>query len=112
MPNTDVLVMAVMILFTALRWLANILSFTSITVLLNAWTPPHLVPLANGLAQTTSSLARFVGPILGGMVWASSIQGGPHAHAWPFNFHLGFWVVGLIAVTGGLHAQRMKDLLA
>ncbi|WFD22526.1 hypothetical protein MEQU1_001198 [Malassezia equina] len=66
-PNTDVLVMAVMILFATLRWLANILSFTSNTVLLNAWTPPHLVPLSNGLAQTTSSLARFIGPILGGM---------------------------------------------
>ncbi|WFD26075.1 hypothetical protein MNAN1_001050 [Malassezia nana] len=64
MPNTDILVMAFMILFAALRWLANILSFTAIAVLLNAWTPPHLVPLANGLAQTTSSLARFVGPIL------------------------------------------------
>ncbi|WFD18929.1 hypothetical protein MCAP1_001142 [Malassezia caprae] len=111
MPNTDVLVMAVMILFATLRWLANILSFTSVTVLLNAWTPPHLVPLANGLAQTTSSLARFVGPILGGMVWARSIQGGPYAHAWPFNFHLGFWVVGLVAAMGALHAQRMKEML-
>lgn len=111
MPNTDVLVMAVMILFATLRWLANILSFTSVTVLLNAWTPPHLVPLANGLAQTTSSLARFVGPILGGMVWARSILGGPYAHAWPFNFHLGFWVVGLVAAAGALHALRMKDML-
>lgn len=33
------------------------------SVLMNAMTPPHLVPLANGLAQTTSSAARFIGEL-------------------------------------------------
>lgn len=35
--------------------------------------PPHLIPLANGLAQSAVSLARFMGPILGGTIWAASI---------------------------------------
>jgi hypothetical protein len=30
-------------------------------VLVNAMSPPHLVPLANGLAQSSVSLARFIG---------------------------------------------------
>jgi len=110
LPSTDALVMAAMILFATLRWLANVLSFTSVMVLLNAWTPPHLVPLANGIAQTASSAARFCGPIIGGIVWGQSISGGPNAHPWPFNFHLGFWVVGLVAATGALHARFIKDM--
>ncbi len=52
-----------------MRWLANVCAFTAVSVLINAMTPPHLTPLANGLAQTTSSAARFVGPIVGGLVW-------------------------------------------
>ena len=109
LPNTDVLVMLAMIAFATLRWLANVVSFTAIMVLLNAWTPPHLVPLANGLAQTVSSAARCIGPIVGGLVWAKSIQGGPTAHPWPFNYFLGFVFVGLVALFAGLQARWLKD---
>ena len=86
---------------------ANVTSFPAITIL-NASTPPTLIPLANGLAQTTSSAARFVGPICGGLVWARSIEGGPEAHSWPFNYHLGFWVVGLVAFAGFLHSWTIR----
>jgi hypothetical protein len=65
-PSTDVLVMTFMILFASIRWLANVCAFTAVSVLMNATTPPHLIALANGLAQTTSSAARFVGPLIGG----------------------------------------------
>ena len=87
---------------------ANVTSFTAITILMNASTPPTLIPLANGLAQTTSSAARFVGPICGGLVWARSIEGGPEAHSWPFNYRLGFWVVGLVAFAGFLHSWTIR----
>lgn len=110
LPSTDAAVMLGMIVFAALRWLANILSFTSVMVLLNGWTPVHLVPLANGLAQTMSSFARCIGPITGGAIWAHSIQDGPYAHAWPFNFHLGFWVVGLVAFTGAIHTRFIREV--
>lgn len=109
-PSTNVFVMLAMILCAALRWLANILSFTAVMVLLNAWTPIHLVPLANGLAQTMSSFTRCMGPILGGIVWAQSIQGGPTAHAWPLNYHLGFIVAATIALVGALHARWMREI--
>ena len=107
-PRTDGFVMAGMIFFASLRWLANVCAFTAVSVLINAMTPPHLTPLANGLAQTTSSAARFVGPIIGGLVWAKGIEGGPEAHDWPFNYHFGFWFVGIAAFTGFLFTWRIK----
>ena len=107
-PDTDGFVMSGMILFASMRWLANVCAFTAVSVLINAMTPPHLTPLANGLAQTTSSAARFVGPIIGGLVWARGIEGGPDAHSWPFNYHIGFWFVGLAAFTGFLFTWRIK----
>lgn len=30
--------------------------------------PPHVVGLANGLAQSTVSFSRFFGPVIGGAV--------------------------------------------
>ncbi|KAK0556466.1 hypothetical protein OC846_001163 [Tilletia horrida] len=106
--STDVTVMSGMILFASLRWLANVTAFTAVTVLMNAMTPPHLIPLTNGLAQTVSSFMRCVGPIVGGIVWARSIEGGVDAHAWPFNYHLGFWVVGIVAFCGFLHSLTIR----
>jgi len=58
-----------------------------------------------------SSFARCVGPIIGGIIWAKSIEGGPNAHAWPFNFHFGFWVVGLVALAGAIHTRWMRDVI-
>ncbi|KAJ9474100.1 putative membrane protein [Pseudozyma hubeiensis] len=107
-PDTDGFVMAGMIFFASLRWLANVCAFTAVSVLINAMTPPHLTPLANGLAQTTSSAARFVGPIIGGLVWAKGIDGGPETHNWPFNYHLGFWFVGIAGFVGFLFTWRIK----
>ncbi|KAK0536209.1 hypothetical protein OC835_002107 [Tilletia horrida] len=106
--STDITVMSGMILFAALRLLANVTAFTASTVLMNAMTPPHLIPLTNGLAQTVSSFMRCVGPIVGGIVWAQSIEGGPDAHQWPFNYHLGFWVVGIVGFVGFLHSLTIR----
>lgn len=106
-PETDALVMAGMITFASMRWLANICAFTAVSILMNALTPPNLVPLANGLAQTTSSASRFIGPILGGLVWARGIQGDFEERSWPWNYHLGFWFVGLAGFAGFIHAMFM-----
>lgn len=70
-PSTDAIVMTFMILFASVRWLANVCAFTSVSVLMNATTAPHLIALANGLAQTTSSAARFIGPLIGGEQYSS-----------------------------------------
>jgi hypothetical protein len=51
--------------------------------------PPHVVGLANGLAQSTVSFSRFFGPVIGGAVWSASINGNPSGYA-----H-GFYIVTL-----------------
>lgn len=69
-----------MTLLSSIRYLASTCAYTAVMVspshmsgsisnphcprhkvLINAMTPPHLVPLANGLAQSAVSLARFIG---------------------------------------------------
>lgn len=71
-------------------------------------TPPHLIPLANGLAQSAVSLARFIGPISGGSIFAYSIADGPNAHAWPLNYSLGFNVTFVICFLGLLASFKIK----
>lgn len=76
-------------------------------VLINVMTPAELVPLANGLAQSCISLARFIGkrcfrsltgfrsadecrlagPLLGGSVFAASIADPQNANP-AFGFRL------------------------
>lgn len=50
-----------MVVLSALRYLANACAYTAVMVLINVMTPAELVPLANGLAQSCISLARFIG---------------------------------------------------
>ena len=53
---------------SAFRYCGGTLAYTSIMVLINAMSPPHVVGLANGLAQSVVSAARFLGPVIGGAV--------------------------------------------
>ncbi|CAH7672387.1 hypothetical protein PPACK8108_LOCUS7192 [Phakopsora pachyrhizi] len=98
--NQNGLVMIGMIMLSSFRWLANVCAYTAVMVMINAQTPPHLVPLANGLAQSAVSAARFVGPVFGGMIWSFSITPSPDAKPYPFNNALGFFVITLICLTG------------
>ena len=49
---------------SAVRYCGGTLAY----VLQNAMSPPSVVGLANGLAQSTVSFARFFGPVIGGAV--------------------------------------------
>ncbi|WRT70167.1 uncharacterized protein IL334_007161 [Kwoniella shivajii] len=80
------LLMTGLTLITAVRYCAGTFAYTSVMVLINAMSPPHVVGLANGLAQSTVSAARFVGPIIGGAVWSASINGNPSGYAYGFYF--------------------------
>ncbi|KAI5479840.1 major facilitator superfamily protein [Pseudohyphozyma bogoriensis] len=106
--NTNIPVMFGMILLSALRYLASTCAYTAVMVLINAMSPPHLVPLANGLAQSAVSLARFLGPLAGGTIWAASIADGPNTHAWPFNYAAGFIFVATICALGFIHSFRIR----
>lgn len=53
-----------------------------------AVSPPGVVSLANGLAQSLVSLGRFLGPILGGLLWSRSIAGNPEGYAHGFYMYV------------------------
>lgn len=112
-------------LLSSVRYLANTCAYTSLMVsvsaglafflggpadgslqiLINATTPPHLIPLSNGLAQSAVSLSRFCGPLIGGTLWATSITG---ARAYPFNYALGFLVSACLCTLGLVHSTRIR----
>ncbi len=91
-----------MALLSSMRYLASCCSYTAVMVLVNALSPPDLIPLANGIGQTTVSFARFVGPLIGGSIWAESISGDvPEPSA-------GFVVIAGMCLTGLILSLRIK----
>ncbi|BGP39895.1 hypothetical protein JCM10450v2_003869 [Rhodotorula kratochvilovae] len=99
----DRLVMLGMIVLSAIRYLANACAYTAVMVLINVMTPPELVPLANGLAQSCISLARFIGPLLGGSVFAASISDPQNAHP-----SAGFHLIATLCFIGFVLSWRIK----
>ncbi|KIR98446.1 hypothetical protein L804_04018 [Cryptococcus deuterogattii 2001/935-1] len=75
-----------LVTITAVRYCAGTFAYTSVMVLINAMSPPHVVGLANGLAQSTVSFSRFFGPVIGGAVWSASINGNPSGYPYGFYF--------------------------
>lgn len=96
------LIMTGMTVLSAMRYLASCCAYTAVMVLVNAMSPPDLIPLANGIGQTTVSFARFVGPLFGGAVWASSISGDSPQPT------IGFYVIAAMCFTGLLLSFRIR----
>ncbi|BGO94014.1 hypothetical protein NBRC10512_003647 [Rhodotorula toruloides] len=92
-----------MVVLSALRYLANACAYTAVMVLINVMTPAELVPLANGLAQSCISLARFIGPLLGGSVFAASIADPQNAHP-----AAGFRLIAAFCFAGFVLSWRIK----
>jgi len=91
-----------MALLSSMRYLASCCSYTAVMVLVNALSPPDLIPLANGIGQTTVSFARFIGPLIGGAIWAESISGDvPEPSA-------GFVVIAGMCLAGLVLSMRIK----
>jgi len=82
--DSNVFMMLLLALSTAIRFCGSTFAYTSIAILLNYLSPPHVNGLANGVAQSIVSLARFIGPILGGYLWSASIENGPNGYFWSF----------------------------
>ncbi|KAJ3535728.1 hypothetical protein NM688_g6935 [Phlebia brevispora] len=85
--------MCALAISTAIRFCAITFSYTAVAVLLNYMSPPHIVGYANGIAQSIVSLARFCGPVLGGLMWSMSVQDNPAGY--PFGFLICSAVCGL-----------------
>lgn len=77
-------VMAALAFSTALRYCGSTFGYTAISILLNYMTPPNAVGFANGIAQSIVSLARCIGPVIGGYLWSVSIQDNPGGY--PLGF--------------------------
>ncbi|GAA6060930.1 hypothetical protein JCM10212_003838 [Sporobolomyces blumeae] len=97
------LVFAGMVVLTAIRYLANALAYTAIMILINVVTPPEYVPLANGLAQSAVSFARFLGPLVGGYVFAASISDKSNPQP-----QLGFYLIAVLCFIGFLASWRIR----
>jgi MFS family permease len=83
---------------TAVRYCGATFTFTSVSILLNYMTPPPIIGLANGVAQSIVSLARGFGPLLGGYMWSASVQGDSS------GYYIGFVVVGAACALAVVHS--------
>ncbi|GAA5861853.1 hypothetical protein JCM1840_006855 [Sporobolomyces johnsonii] len=97
------LVMTGMVVLSAIRYLANACAYTAVMVLINVMTPVEYVPLANGLAQSCVSFARFLGPLVGGSVFAASIADKSNPHP-----AVGFHLIACLCLLGFLLSWRIR----
>ncbi|PFH50637.1 hypothetical protein AMATHDRAFT_60780 [Amanita thiersii Skay4041] len=84
------LVMAGLVITTAVRYCGTTFGYTAISILLNYMTPPSAVGYANGIAQSIVSLARCLGPVIGGYLWSISVSDDPSGYS------LGFIVCAVV----------------
>ncbi|KAI0701351.1 hypothetical protein BC835DRAFT_1411497 [Cytidiella melzeri] len=94
----SLVLMCALAISTAIRFCGITFSYTAISVLLNYMSPPHVVGYANGIAQSIVSLARFCGPVLGGLLWSTSVQDNPS------GYPLGFIVCSGVCALAVLHS--------
>ncbi|KAI0074454.1 major facilitator superfamily MFS-1 [Panus rudis PR-1116 ss-1] len=94
----NLILMAALAISTAVRFCGSTFAYTAISVLLNYMSPPHVVGYANGIAQSIVSLARFAGPIIGGLLWSTSVQDNPN------GYPLGFLVCSGICALAVAHS--------
>ncbi|KAG9124286.1 hypothetical protein FRC07_012128 [Ceratobasidium sp. 392] len=76
---------------TAIRYCGITFSYTAVAVLLNYMSPPHAIGMANGLAQSIVSLARFMGPL-----WSFSTHADPEGFAFGFGFCAAFCILAVL----------------
>ncbi|KAF9513810.1 hypothetical protein BS47DRAFT_1329332 [Hydnum rufescens UP504] len=84
------LLMSLLAISTAVRYAGATFAYTSVAILLNYMSPPELVSFSNGLAQSLASLARVLGPVLGGALWSESTMNDPNGYA------LGFYACAVL----------------
>ncbi|KAG9095548.1 hypothetical protein FRC06_009689 [Ceratobasidium sp. 370] len=96
------LIMILLSVSTAIRYCGTTFSYTSVAVLLNYMSPPHVVSLSNGMAQSIVSLARFIGPVFGGYLWSVSVQDNPSGYGF------GFYVCSVVCGLSILHSFTIR----
>ncbi|KAI8893003.1 major facilitator superfamily domain-containing protein [Globomyces pollinis-pini] len=89
-----------------LRSFSEQLMLTSIMLIINDSAGPGQLGKVNGIAQCIASLARAVGPAVGGIVWAWSTQ---NSLGFPFNHLFLFWLVISLLVLLGIQSWFISD---
>ena len=90
--------------FVCLLWriTAQVLAFPATAILLTNSAPSLLVlGLINGVAASTASMSRALGPTLAGLVHSAGLRIGCAGAAW--------WVIGAVAIIGALESLWMQD---
>lgn len=65
---------AAMFLAMAAKAVSGTNAFTGCLIIVNAAAPPDALGAVNGVGQSLASLVRALGPALGGLSWALSLQ--------------------------------------
>ncbi|KAK5999258.1 putative peptide/nitrate transporter [Cladobotryum mycophilum] len=93
------------------RYASMVIALASLQIMVNDFVRPKDRALMNGLAQSVGSLARAIGPSLGGFTWSWSLGNGLKA---PFDFHINFILLAVVAAgqiltTWSLPSQDQID---
>ncbi|KAI0316321.1 hypothetical protein OF83DRAFT_1173001 [Amylostereum chailletii] len=121
-PDDDgnFVLMAALAVSQAIRYCGNTFTYTSVSILVNYMSPPPVVGLANGIAQSIVSLARCIGPILGGyplsvlflimhanathspQIWSVSLEDNPS------GFYIPFFIISGVTALAILHSAFIR----
>ncbi|KAJ3411113.1 hypothetical protein HDV05_002722 [Chytridiales sp. JEL 0842] len=88
----------------AARQVANVLSFTSVMIMINNSAEKGQLGIVNGIGQTSAAFVRSIGPALGGIMWAWSLTNG---RPFPFNYWFVFVVLLVLAVITKVQAHMI-----
>ncbi|RAL01131.1 MFS transporter [Aspergillus ibericus CBS 121593] len=99
-PSVDRPVLwAALLLILAGRFVAIVVAYTSMAVMLNQMSPSGKKGTTMGMAQTGMSFGRAVGPALGGMIWSWSLASGL---PFPFDSHALFYFLAVLGCLQGI----------
>jgi MFS family permease len=97
----------VLVIAVAVRFFANVLGFTSITILLNNSAEKRQLGFVNGCCQTGASFVRAIGPALGGIIWSYSLRSTLPP---PFDNRFIWLLLGTLALMSWIHSFFIPDI--
>ncbi|XP_062597374.1 uncharacterized protein LOC134258806 [Saccostrea cucullata] len=82
--------------------------FTASSLFINNSSPPHMAGSVNGIATTSTAIARTLAPTIGGSIFAWSIGNNLEA---PFDVNLPFFIFGFILWLISIYSLFMPESL-
>ncbi|KAJ3216068.1 hypothetical protein HDU67_009948 [Dinochytrium kinnereticum] len=89
------------------RHFCNVLGFTSVMIMINNAAGKANLGIVNGIGQTTAAFVRSIGPALGGIMWAWSLN---NHLAFPLNYWFVFFILSLLAIATALQSRFIPDI--